>query len=290
MNIKTLRDYFIKDMGQGWGKSSGAQQGFRFLLEAASFVKGGVVLDAGAGQQRLKPFFEKSIYITQEHQQGIHLKGMDKIEYDLINSLDEKIPLKDSCLDEILSNSVLEHLRYPQNFFAEGFRVLKPGGKIYISVPFFYFEHEVPYDFNRPTRFGIERWLEDAGFVNIKVIPGSTCVSSITSFLPLAIVYDLLQTNKHPKKVFLNLLHSKNGYIKLIKKLHLFFLAGVGYFLMKLLVNLLDLLINVEPYQDANMPSGWLATASKPGKYIKKSYKNKQVFLNKNKLVFTTES
>lgn len=284
MNTKALRNYFIKDMGQGWGKSSGAQKGFRFIMEASSFVKGGVILDAGAGEQRFKPFFKNSTYITQEHDQGIHLKGMDKIEYDLISPIDRKIPLKDSCLDGILLNSVLEHLRYPEKFFAEGLRVLKPGGKIYISVPFIALEHEVPYDFQRPTRFGLERWLFDAGFTKIQIKASSTCVQGVISYLPVAVVYDLLQTNKNPRNIFFEILHTKNGYFKIIKKVPAFLFAGIGYFSMKLFVGLISYFINVEVYPEANMPSGWFAVASKPGKFSKKTYESKQKFLSKNKL------
>lgn len=281
---RDLQKYWVNKMKMGWGKSSGARKGFYFFSEAANFVKGGVILDAGAGQLRFKPFFDKSVYLSQEHTDGIKFKGMEKIEYDLISPLDKKIPLQDNCLDEIINNSTLEHIKYPERFFAEAFRVLKPGGRIYLSVPFICLEHEIPYDFQRPTRFGLERWLKDAGFIEIKIKAGSTCIQGVISYLPVAIVYDLLQTDKNPKKVFWEIFHSKNGYFKIIKKIPKFLLAGIGYFSMKLFVSLVSSLTNVSVYPEANMPSGWLGVASKPGKYLKKRYKNKEEFMNKNKI------
>lgn len=267
----------------GWGKSSGEKQGFYFYQEAANFLKGGVVLDAGAGQLRFKPFFEKSIYLSQEHKSGIKLKRMDSISYDLINPLDKKIPLKSGCIDGIICNSTLEHLKYPERFMAEAFRVLKPGGRLYISVPFVCLEHEVPYDFQRPTRFGLEKWLKDAGFSRIIIKTGSTCVRSMTAYLPTAIVYDLLRTNKNPKKLFLEILQ-KNGIKKLLEKIPNFIMAGIGYTVMKLFVSIINFLTDVEVYQEANMPTGWLAVATKPGQYIRKTYKNKEEFLKQYKL------
>lgn len=282
MNKAELKKYFITDMHQGWRKSSGSRMGFKFLMDLMSFVKGGVILDAGAGHLRFKPFFEDSIYISQEHTSGISLKGMEHIVYDLVSPIDKKIPLQDNSLDAILLNSTLEHIRYPEKFFAEAIRVLKPGGRLYVYVPFFYFEHEVPYDFQRPTRFGLKRWFEDASFINIKIKPGSSCTSNITNFLPLAVVYDILQTNKNPKTLFNELLNSHNGYLKVFRKLHLFIFAGSGYLFMKLFVGIINFIINVEPYQEANMPTGWLACASKPGKYKKHIYKTKEEFLKEN--------
>lgn len=281
---KKLQECWIREMNMGWNKSSGEREGFYFYQEAAKFGKGGVVLDAGAGQLRFKPFFEKSIYISQEHTTGIELKGMKNIEYDLINPLDKKIPLQDNCLDAVLSNSTLEHIRYPEKFFAEAYRVLKPGGRIYISVPFIALEHEIPYDFQRPTRYGLERWLSDANFTNIKIEASSTCVQGIISYLSVAIVYDLLQTKENPKKVFLYLLKSKNGLIKVIKKLPIFLYAGLAYLFIKILVSIIGFFSDVEVYPNANMPSGWLASADKPGKYQKRNYKNKEKFLKAYKI------
>ncbi len=281
-----LREYWINKMKMGWGRSSGARKGFYFFLEASNFAKGGVVLDAGAGQLRFKPFFDKSIYLSQEHSAGIEFKGMEKIEYDLISPLDKRIPLRDNCIDEIISNSTLEHIKYPERFLVEAFRVLKPGGRMYISVPFICLEHEVPYDFQRPTKFGLERWLKDAGFIKINITAGSTCVQGIISYLPVAIVYDLLQTNKNPKKVFWEILYSKNGYFRIVTKIPKFLLAGIGYFSMKLFVSFISFLTNVEVYPEANMPSGWLGIASKPGKHLKKRYKNKEDFIKTNKYTY----
>lgn len=279
-----LKNYWINEMKIGWGKSSGARKGFYFFLDAAIFVKNGVILDAGAGLLRCKPFFENSIYLSQEHSAGINLKGMEKIAYDIICPLDKKIPLKSNCLDGILSNSTLEHIKYPEKFFAEAYRVLKPGGRIYISVPFVALEHEIPYDFQRPTRYGLERWLTDTKFTNVTIKASSTCVQGLISYLPAAVVYDILQTNKNPKKVFLEVLHGKNGYRNLIRKIPLFLYAGFIYLTIKLFINFLSFVTNVEVYPEANIPIGWLAYANKPGKLYKRKYKNKENFLKKYKL------
>lgn len=281
---KKLQNCWINKMKMGWGKSSGEKQGFYFYQEAANFLRGGSVLDAGAGQLRFKPFFENSIYISQEHKTGIQLKKMDGVSYDLIAPLDQKIPLKNSCIDGIICNSTMEHLKYPDKFMAEAYRVLKPGGRIYISVPFICLEHEVPYDFQRPTRFGLARWLEDARFSNIEIKAGSTCVQSMTAYLPVAIVYDLLQTNKNPKKLFMEILQGKKRTQRLLNTLPNFIMAGIGYIFMKFFVSLINFLTNVEVYQEANMPTGWLAVANKPGKHIKRNYQNKETFLKQYKI------
>jgi hypothetical protein len=42
--------------------------------------------------------------------------------------------------------------------------VLKPGGRLVITVPFLYPTHEAPYDFGRFTHFGLSSVLGRAGF------------------------------------------------------------------------------------------------------------------------------
>ena len=83
-------------------------------------------------------FFDTSIYISQEHPSGIEFKKMQGIEYDLIAPLDGLIPLKSDSIASVICTSVVEHVRYPEMFFAESYRVLHSGGRFYIHVPFTY--------------------------------------------------------------------------------------------------------------------------------------------------------
>lgn len=107
-------------------------------------------------------FFSDSIYIAQEHPiAGVINKGI--VEYDILCDV-KSIPLIDNSVDLILSTSSLEHIEFPDEFFSEANRVLKPGGALYINVPFIYSEHEIPYDFQRQTRYGLERHYKKANF------------------------------------------------------------------------------------------------------------------------------
>ncbi|NQT46569.1 MAG: methyltransferase domain-containing protein [Candidatus Omnitrophica bacterium] len=281
---RELKNYFAKDLGWGWFRKYQAQLVFNFLIDAAEFCKDGVILDAGAGHQRYKPFFQDSIYITQEHQAGIDMKNMQDIEHDLISPLYEKIPLKENVLDGVLSTSTLEHIRYPDRFIREACRVLKPGGKLFINCPFCHPEHETPYDFNRPTSFGLERWFRDAGFEEFTIKPSSSCTETACAFFAVSLWHDIRRSDKRGRELLSEALKSKNGYLKVISKaIHLCY-AKCVYLLAALCGNAFRLLVDRGANDSTTLPVGWIAVAVKPGKFDKSiRFKNKIDFLAKCK-------
>ncbi|MEM9609436.1 MAG: methyltransferase domain-containing protein [Actinomycetota bacterium] len=190
MTSERLRTYFTEDLGWGW--SHQAKAVFALLTHAARDCTGGAILDAGAGRQRYRPFFEEhSLYLAMEHPQGIAHKGMVDLTYDLLGELDERIPLEEDCLHGVINTSVLEHVRRPERFIAEAHRVLRPGGRLYTNVPFTYPEHEEPYDYQRPTSYALRSWLADAGFVDVEVVPTSSNLSAAVAFVEEALRWDL---------------------------------------------------------------------------------------------------
>ena len=191
LEIKELWDYFRTTLE--WGESIHSRVTFDFLINAKEFSRGDVILDAGAGHQRYKPFFDTSLYISQEHPAGIEFKKMQGMSYDLISPIDEKIPLKDNSISTIINTSVIEHVKNPQKFFCEAHRVLKMGGRIYTHVPFTYQEHEVPFDFQRPTRFGLQNWMQSSGFSKISILPSSSNSYGSSAFILQSMQKDLFE-------------------------------------------------------------------------------------------------
>lgn len=187
---QALWSYFTGQLG--WSNTLHSRVTFDFLMNAREFARGMPVLDAGAGHQRYRPFFDECVYLSQEHPAGIEFKQMQGISYDLVCPIDERIPLKDGSLAAIVSTSVLEHVRHPERFMAEAHRVLHPGGRLYVHVPFAYNEHEQPYDFQRPTRYGLKAWLEGAGFDRVSVLPSSNSTYGASSYLLLAMKQEML--------------------------------------------------------------------------------------------------
>lgn len=83
---------------------------------------------------------------------------------DVLCDLNEPIPLADDMFDTVILSDVLEHLYRPHLLLAEVARMLRPGGKLIMNVPFMYWLHEQPHDYYRYTRFTLERMLKEAGF------------------------------------------------------------------------------------------------------------------------------
>jgi SAM-dependent methyltransferase len=95
------------------------------------------------------------------------------------------IPLKDSSVDGVIIQAVLEHVLDPKIVATEIYRVLKKDGIVYAETPFLQESHEEPYDFTRFTELG-HRWL----FRNFEEVyrkvnggPGLTLYWSIRSLL-----------------------------------------------------------------------------------------------------------
>lgn len=76
----------------------------------------------------------------------------------------ERLPIADRSVDCVLLLDVLEHLRAPATALGEMHRVLKPGGKMIVQVPFLYPIHDAPLDFSRWTVHGLRALVESGEF------------------------------------------------------------------------------------------------------------------------------
>jgi SAM-dependent methyltransferase len=70
-------------------------------------------------------------------------------------------PLDDASFDTVLSTQVLEHVGDYDNVRSEISRVLKPGGRAIVSVPFVFNEHGAPDDFRRYSVYGVREIFPD---------------------------------------------------------------------------------------------------------------------------------
>jgi SAM-dependent methyltransferase len=59
--------------------------------------------------------------------------------------------------------NVLEHVFDTRTFLNELVKLIKPGGKLIVAVPFLLKEHQAPFDFVRFTQFSLRRWGEECG-------------------------------------------------------------------------------------------------------------------------------
>ncbi|HET7333269.1 class I SAM-dependent methyltransferase [Dyella sp.] len=73
------------------------------------------------------------------------------------------LPFVESIFDTVLLLEVLEHVSDPEDVLSEIRRVLKPGGKLLLSVPFLYPLHDAPIDYRRYTAPGLVQILQRSG-------------------------------------------------------------------------------------------------------------------------------
>jgi SAM-dependent methyltransferase len=121
---------------------------------------GGRVLDAGAGEAPYRELFAGCEYVTTDWAASVH-PGARRA--DVIAPLDA-LPLPDESFDVVVCTQVLEHVPDPGAALAELARVLVPGGRLWLTVPFVGELHEEPYDFFRYTRHGLAALCARAGF------------------------------------------------------------------------------------------------------------------------------
>ncbi|MBI2030858.1 class I SAM-dependent methyltransferase [Candidatus Kaiserbacteria bacterium] len=77
------------------------------------------------------------------------------------------VPLSDGSVARIVSDNVLEHVKDPRAAVAEMWRLLEPGGVMYVATPFLYPFHSSPSDYQRWTKEGLEELFKDFEIVEI---------------------------------------------------------------------------------------------------------------------------
>jgi len=118
------------------------------------------ILDVGCGNKPYRKLFQYSSYQGIDIEGGGHTdqeKTVDKF-FDGLH-----IPFPDNQFEVILCTQVLEHTPEPAKLLSEVARTLKTDGRVFITTPFVWNEHEIPYDFCRFTRYGLEQLLTQSG-------------------------------------------------------------------------------------------------------------------------------
>lgn len=127
-----------------------------------------VVVDAGAGESRFHDFFRRSRYVGIDR--GIGDSGWDYAGLDAVADL-AWMPVRSGSADLVLNTQVLEHVPDPRRAIEEMSRMLRPGGRLFLTAPQGWPEHQQPHDFFRFTRFSLESLLRDAGFSRWEIEP-----------------------------------------------------------------------------------------------------------------------
>lgn len=80
-------------------------------------------------------------------------------------------PVPSEAYDAVVMSNLLEHLYDHARAVAEAFRVLRPGGRLVVTVPFLFRIHAAPCDYFRYTHFALSRMLAEQGFEAVEVTP-----------------------------------------------------------------------------------------------------------------------
>ena len=167
-------------------------------LRPKALLLSGKLLDFGCGSKPYLQLFKnvsEYIGLDMENEGHSHKREQIDVYYD-----GKIIPFENEHFDSIFSSEVFEHIFDLEPILVELNRVLKKDGRILISVPFAWNEHEIPVDFGRYTSFGLEHVMKKAGFEVIESKKAGHFASVIAQYTSLY-VYELTRT----KNKFLNL-------------------------------------------------------------------------------------
>ncbi len=138
-----------------------ARKGLYNNVKDLSVHLSGEVVDVGCGRKPYRSLFKVGKYIGVD----IENPGHDHSQEDIDVFYDGKsLPFENASFDHALCNQVLEHVFHPDEFLKEIHRVLRPEGRLLLTVPFAWDEHEQPYDYARYSSFGLKDLLQRNGF------------------------------------------------------------------------------------------------------------------------------
>jgi SAM-dependent methyltransferase len=78
-----------------------------------------------------------------------------------VMGVNQTLPFRDASFDAIFSLDVLEHVNDPFTSASEIIRILKPGGVLYLDLPFLQVEHGYPHHYFNATRMGVRHLFSE---------------------------------------------------------------------------------------------------------------------------------
>ena len=140
----------------------------------ADLPSGARILDAGAGEQKNRKHCCHLSYVSQDFCQyqgagegggeGLHNEKWDTSRIDLFSDI-TAIPAPDASFDAIICSEVLEHVPEPTHALDEFTRLLRPGGVMILTAPFFSNVHMAPYHYcSGFSKYWYEHHLALRGF------------------------------------------------------------------------------------------------------------------------------
>lgn len=173
-----------------------ARRGIYLSIKELKNEISGELLDVGCGSKPYKDLLSTTKYI------GLEIDSQEARQRGIADKFYEgnAFPFEDNSFDVILCNQVLEHVFNPDVFLKEIHRVLRPSGRLLLTVPFVWDEHEQPYDYARYSSFGLRALLEKQGFKYLyhkKLGADPSCLFQLTN----AYLYKITQRFSKPAKL-----------------------------------------------------------------------------------------
>ncbi len=113
-----------------------------------SVIQNALVLDVGSGNASYRIAKNNCLVRIDYPETGKHYRNRPDVHADA-----RTLPFATASVDIVFLLEVLEHIADTDQVIAEIQRVLKPGGRLYISAPFIYPAHDLPHDY---FRFSVE--------------------------------------------------------------------------------------------------------------------------------------
>jgi SAM-dependent methyltransferase len=173
-----VRRFFDLQAGSAWND----------LRDELATVEGTIV-DVGCGAQPFRGLVPQSAHYigidTADAESQFGYSVPDTIYFD-----GDRWPIEDSAADVVLSTETMEHVFDSRAFLLEARRILRPGGRLIVTVPFAARYHYIPNDYWRFTPASLDRLLRESGFADVEVYARGNAVTvaaykSMALFLPL---------------------------------------------------------------------------------------------------------